>query len=403
MGEHNRSPSPSRSSLPPPLHRHLRSAPQSSRSMPTITTHTPALWSGGQRSTTDPAFYTYPPPLNTSRDPSLPSPENQQAETTHGWQIDVPQPNVPFWDERFPHPQRLGHAESYTRADDSGWEGNYSSTRRAHTPDWRQAPTGQFEEYSRFSLSPEILRSQRTLGEPSSSRISFTPYVAVPEGLSTRAYERPDLNASGTTEPTHDQAYLQSASSALPNADDFVSPLLDSVLLDLPRLPTTADGSSPEAGQEDPVEESSMKTGRKGKQRATVHWKKVRLHYEGRKLGCSGDRPKCKTCIKRGGECAYEATARRRGPGKAKRGSRKLAKGRGTDARTQQSTPDDGMPTFPGVTFEVPLPPIQTPGGDNFDPPPANGEESKDHRWRANSVDRAFLTSLSLPGWGTVT
>jgi hypothetical protein len=175
MGEHNRSPSPSRSSLPPPLHRHLRSAPQSSRSMPTITTHTPALWSGGQRSTTDPAFYTYPPPLNTSRDPSLPSPEHQQAETAHGWQIDVPQSNVPFWDERFPHPQRLGHAESYTRADDSGWGGNYSSMRRAHSPDWRQAPTGQFEEYSRTNPYAISLCKQadKTFGQGSPSVLKF--------------------------------------------------------------------------------------------------------------------------------------------------------------------------------------------------------------------------------------
>ncbi len=151
MADECRSPSPSRSSLPSPLHRHLRSAPQSSRSMSIVRSHTPASWSTGQRSTTDPAFYTYPPPPNTSLEPTLPPPENQTAETTQTWQIGVPQPDVPFWDERFPHLQRIGHAESYTRADDSSWGGSYSSPHRAHPPDWRGVPLGQLEGHPRTS------------------------------------------------------------------------------------------------------------------------------------------------------------------------------------------------------------------------------------------------------------
>jgi hypothetical protein len=92
----------------------------------------------------------------------------------------------------------------------------------------------------------------------------------------------------------------------------------------------------------------------------------------------------------------YEATARRRGPGKAPRGSRKVAKGRGVGSRTQHSTPEGDQSIFPGAGFEVPLP-------DDFDPSPANGEEVQDHPWRVDSVDRAFLNSFSPPGWGTVT
>ena len=149
MEEYDRSPSPSRSSLPPPLHRHLRSAPQSSCSMPIIAAHTQVPWPSGQRSMTDPAFYTYPPPLNTSRESALLLHENQQVEMTHGWQI-VPQPEVPFWDERFPHPQRIGHAESYTRADDSGWGGSYSSSRRADSSDWRPVSLGQIAGHTRM-------------------------------------------------------------------------------------------------------------------------------------------------------------------------------------------------------------------------------------------------------------
>ena len=96
----------------------------------------------------------------------------------------------------------------------------------------------------------------------------------MPEGLSARVYdERPNMNSSVTAEPAHDQAYLQSASPhglpGISSAEDFVSPLLDSVLLDLPvpGPPTTVDGSSSEAGQGDALEESPMKTvTRKGKQ-----------------------------------------------------------------------------------------------------------------------------------------
>ena len=119
----------------------------------------------------------------------------------------------------------------------------------------------------------------------------------------------------------------------------------------------------------------------------------------GRKLGCSGDRPQCKTCEKRGGVCQYESTARRRGPGKAPRGSRKLAKGRGASSRTRRSTPEgEHQPTFPGVSFEVPFPRMQVPGGTNdYNAPPGNCEESEDRQWRTNS---AFLNSYSSPGWG---
>lgn len=122
----------------------------------------------------------------------------------------------------------------------------------------------------------EISRSQRALAEPSSSRFSFIPYVAVPEGLSARVYdERPNLNTRVTAEPSHDQAYLQSATPhSLPgisSAEDFVSPLLDSVLLDIPGLATAVDGSSSEAGQGEAIEESPTRivTARKGKQRVS--------------------------------------------------------------------------------------------------------------------------------------
>ena len=109
------------------------------------------------------------------------------------------------------------------------------------------------------------------LAEPSSSRLSFIPYVAEPEGLSAQVYERPNLNASVTVEPAHEQAYLHSATPhgfpEISSAENFASPLLDSVFLDVPGPSTTIDGSSSDAGQGDPLERP-VKTSRKGKQRA---------------------------------------------------------------------------------------------------------------------------------------
>ena len=106
----------------------------------------------------------------------------------------------------------------------------------------------------------------------------------------------------------------------------------------------------------------------------------------GRKLGCSGDRPKCKACIKRKGECSYAPAPRRRGPGKAPRGTRKLAKG-------QQPFPSSDF------TFRVPFPsPIQPSALDSLELPPANIEQSRDRERRVNNVDRIFLTSFPWTG-----
>lgn len=109
------------------------------------------------------------------------------------------------------------------------------------------------------------------LAEPSSSRLSFIPYVAVPERLPAQVYERLNPSPSDTAEPAHGPVFLQPATThGLPeisSAEDFVSPLLDSVLLDVPGPPTTFDGSSSEAGQEDSVEDRTAKPARKGKKR----------------------------------------------------------------------------------------------------------------------------------------
>ncbi|KAH9065537.1 hypothetical protein EDB87DRAFT_1820109 [Lactarius vividus] len=334
----------------------------------------------------------------------MPPSENEQSETTNEWQIDVRQSETPIWDQSFPPPHRIGHAESYARADDSSW-GGYSP-RRTHSSDWRSVPLEQYEGYplpSRYSNSPQFARPQRTLAEPSSSRISFIPYVAKPEGLAARPYDHLNLNASVATDQSHEQPYLQSATfhglPGLSSPDDFVSPLLNSVLLDLPGPPATVNGSSSEAIQGDIADEgSSKRISSKGKRKVSNileedrHLRRFRKKTEiacdfcrGRKLGCSGDRPKCKACIKRKEECIYAPAPRRRGPGKAPRGSRKLAKG-------QQSFPSSDS------TFRVPFPPIQPSAVDSFELSPANVEQSRDCEQRASNVDRIFLTSYHWTG-----
>lgn len=55
----------------------------------------------------------------------------------------------------------------------------------------------------------------------------------------------------------------------------------------------------------------------------------------GRKLGCSGERP-CKNCMRFGQPCDYETNPRRRGPGKAPKGTR--SKKRTTRARASKNS-----------------------------------------------------------------
>lgn len=63
--------------------------------------------------------------------------------------------------------------------------------------------------------------------------------------------------------------------------------------------------------------------------------------WPGRKLRCDGQRPTCRNCSQRKNVCVYAPHARRRGPGKAPRGSRKLT----ARARTNSSASTSGEPS----------------------------------------------------------
>ena len=58
--------------------------------------------------------------------------------------------------------------------------------------------------------------------------------------------------------------------------------------------------------------------------------------YLGRKLRCNGEKPSCYNCTVRRFECEYVPVQRRRGPGKAPKGSRTKKGGR-TESRTRGS------------------------------------------------------------------
>ncbi|KAL4264772.1 Zn(2)-C6 fungal-type domain-containing protein [Pleurotus pulmonarius] len=61
----------------------------------------------------------------------------------------------------------------------------------------------------------------------------------------------------------------------------------------------------------------------------------------GRKLRCDGGRPSCYNCTQRNKECAYEAQPRRRGPGRAPKGSksRRLESGTASPSQKGDSPP----------------------------------------------------------------
>jgi hypothetical protein len=65
----------------------------------------------------------------------------------------------------------------------------------------------------------------------------------------------------------------------------------------------------------------------------------------GRKLRCNGAKPSCYNCTVRKFECEYVSIQRRRGPGKAKKGSRSR-KGRSENSGSSSNVIGDRLPTM---------------------------------------------------------
>src|SRR5882762_3793311 len=83
----------------------------------------------------------------------------------------------------------------------------------------------------------------------------------------------------------------------------------------------------------------------------------------GRKLRCSTDRPRCSNCAQRDLVCTY-GEPRRRGPGKAPRGSKTKKKKKGELSST--SSTEEFQPVIPGYMYPfpphgTPLPPLPPP------------------------------------------
>ena len=69
------------------------------------------------------------------------------------------------------------------------------------------------------------------------------------------------------------------------------------------------------------------------------------LTLAGRKLRCNGAKPSCYNCTVRKFECEYVSTQRRRGPGKAPKGSRSR-KGRSEQSGSSSNIIGDRLPTM---------------------------------------------------------
>ncbi|KAI0057818.1 hypothetical protein BV25DRAFT_1344155 [Artomyces pyxidatus] len=290
-----------------------RMAPAAPSSIP----HGSAARTAAPAWSTDPAFYTYPPPTpryapaqaqswsegeaGPSTWPGRQPPQEyfdyQALEDEYAWERGPPQAR---WRDSA---TRIRRAESYTRADDFGWEGGFAARRfqaerrGASLGEWGGSPApGQGEGPSRtrtfsvsrgsstdagaragfslsphdrrggYSLSPHDLRAQRALPQTPPSRLNFETLGASPDSVGTRALIRagivPSPNVFHQSLEPHDLA------PGLSSVDEpYVSPLLEPILLGVQRA--NVDGSpSQDYGELLPGVEKKKRTGaRKGKRR----------------------------------------------------------------------------------------------------------------------------------------
>lgn len=71
----------------------------------------------------------------------------------------------------------------------------------------------------------------------------------------------------------------------------------------------------------------------------------IGIDFTGRKLRCDGSKPSCANCSTRTLKCVYEDHPRRRGPGKAPKGSRiKKSEGKGRRKKGSQAEETSGQP-----------------------------------------------------------
>lgn len=81
------------------------------------------------------------------------------------------------------------------------------------------------------------------------------------------------------------------------------------------------------------------------------------MGVSGRKLRCSGDRPKCSNCGQREGlVCEYAGAPRRRGPGKANKGKSKVSK---SQSHSSGSLPGGHFPPVGGSFDSDPFNPYR--------------------------------------------
>ncbi|KZT23448.1 hypothetical protein NEOLEDRAFT_1180098 [Neolentinus lepideus HHB14362 ss-1] len=120
-------------------------------------------------------------------------------------------------------------------------------------------------------------------------------------------------------------------------------------------------------------------------------------HATDRKLRCDGKKP-CSNCAKRKpepdgttAECTYEPFPRRRGPGKAKKGSKKQTRARSTTSALPSHTPPDPRMVLRPVDSSDPF--YNPPGR-----PTRRSTEQPAHTPPPLTVDPTLLSSMSIHG-----
>ncbi|KAF9565742.1 hypothetical protein CPC08DRAFT_815235 [Agrocybe pediades] len=222
----------------------------------------------------------------------------------------------------------------------------------------QQASTSSSSSYSFQALPPPQSLLNPNTEDPSASSFTFDRHDA---------YTYPPVGSLSISAPT-------STRFRTPDSPDIYHPMYryqsDSRSLDL----ASNDGDGSQSGKRRRAEslEADNNSGRARNTRKTP----VACNFcRGRKLRCNGAKPSCYNCTVRKFECEYVPVQRRRGPGKAKRGTRpkRVASVRDTagSSRTATDQPPIAVPEYELDALAPELRPYTSVLSlENYQPPP---------------------------------
>lgn len=198
------------------------------------------------------------------------------------------------------------------------------------------------DSHSPYPSVPLLADSRRTTADLASSHLLRSPVhspphfpASVPSDASLHDHQRYFSSSSSSTVELYT---LPPAPTDTPSPPAFLSPVLAS---------SQADAQTPNATQSDA---SSLNLNQK-RTKTPVACEFCR----GRKLKCDGGKPRCKNCHERRFECRYPTFQRRRGPGKAPKGSRARKRAAAVAASTSAAAPPSEPPELPQERSSVEL------------------------------------------------